>query len=147
MDKGPWWAPDHGVAELDTTEQLTHTENHWTAREVPYWCFFAGDFHPFHSPSTRRKFPTTVYSSYVASPFPGAWVASSQLCLGCFAFLLFHEPSLITHGMAHVWTTYLGIQRKTKEKEKWERVIRIKKRWKLAGNDGRRKRNGNHIFY
>ena len=79
--------------------------------------FMQGSLHPFHSPSTRRKFPT---SSYVASPFPGAWVASSQLCLGCFAFLLFHEPSLITHGMAHVWTTYLG----TPEKNQGEREVR-----------------------
>ena len=72
------------------------------------------------SVSTRRKFPATVYSSHVVSPSPGSWVASSQLCPGCFAFLLFHEPSLMTHGMAHVWTTYLG----TPEKNQGEREVR-----------------------
>ena len=82
--------------------------------------FMQVTLHPFHYPSTRRKCPTTVYTSHVASPFPGAWVASSQLCLGCFAFLLFHEPSVITHGMAHVWTTYLG----TPEKNQGERDMR-----------------------
>ena len=25
MDRGDWWATVHGVEELDTTEQLTHT--------------------------------------------------------------------------------------------------------------------------
>ena len=25
LDRGAWWATDHGVSELDMTERLTHT--------------------------------------------------------------------------------------------------------------------------
>ena len=34
MDRGAWWATVHEVAELDTTEQLTHTHTHTQLNKV-----------------------------------------------------------------------------------------------------------------
>ena len=28
MDRGAWWATEHGIAELDRTERVTHTHTH-----------------------------------------------------------------------------------------------------------------------
>ena len=37
MDRGPWWATVHGIAELDTTEQLTLSTHFLIATQGLPW--------------------------------------------------------------------------------------------------------------
>ena len=134
----------HGVAKSRTRLSNSHTH---TTTELPGKsltdAFYAGDSPPFSFSFNKKKI-----SYWFLCGFTISWRLSCQqsavswmLCLPTFPWAITDNP----------WngTCLNNLLRHSREKprqKKWERVIRIKKRWKLAGNDGRRKRNRNHIF-
>ena len=54
MDRGAWWASFHGITELDTTEQLTHSEG-WLGYSIP------GPSSEYLTKSSRHSSSTTLH--------------------------------------------------------------------------------------
>ena len=59
MDRGAWQTPIHGIAELDMTEQLTHT--HWEPHALEEGVATHSSILPWRLPMDRGAWRATVH--------------------------------------------------------------------------------------